>query len=61
MRRSTQRIEDTIAPFDRFVRAERDRLTTQHDQLQALDDAINNLQRQLTNTAYQSDATPAAG
>ncbi len=35
MRRSTQRIEDTIAPFDRFVRAERDRLTTQRDQLMA--------------------------
>lgn len=55
MRRSTQRIEDTIAPFDRFVRAERDRLTTQRDQLMALDEAINTLQRQL------SSAEPAAG
>jgi small GTP-binding protein len=55
MRRSTQRIEDTIAPFDRFVRAERDRLTAQRDQLLALDQAINTLQRQLAGV----EAAPA--
>jgi hypothetical protein len=47
MRRSTQRIEDTVAPFDRFVRAERDRLTTQRDRLQALSTQIDTLQRGL--------------
>jgi hypothetical protein len=50
MRRSTQRIEDTIAPFDRFVRAERDRLTAQRDRLMTLDESISNLQRQLSVT-----------
>lgn len=47
MRRSTQRVEDTIAPFDRFVRAERDRLVKQQSQLQTLDETIDSLQRQL--------------
>jgi len=52
MRRSTQRIEDTIAPFDRFVRAERDRLTAQRDQLQDIATRIDTLQRGLdTSTA----------
>jgi len=47
MRRSTQRIEDTIAPFDRFVRAERDRLTGQQSMLNQLAAEIRDLQRQL--------------
>lgn len=51
MRRSTQRIEDTIAPFDRFVRSERDRLTTRQKTLQELSAAVNDLTRQLEPTA----------
>lgn len=47
MRRSTQRIEDTIAPFDRFVRSERDRLTTQRGQLEAISASVSELRRQL--------------
>jgi hypothetical protein len=47
MRRSAQRIEDTVAPFDRFVRAERDRLTTQQKALQDLSANVSDLIRQL--------------
>jgi small GTP-binding protein len=47
MRRSTQRIEDTIAPFDRFVRSERDRLTTRQKTLQDLSAEIVDLTRRL--------------
>jgi len=47
MRRGAQRIEDTIAPFDRFVRSERDRLTVQQTTLQDLSATISDLQRQL--------------
>ena len=48
MRRSTQRIEDTIAPFTRFVRAEEEKLSNQRDQLVELDTQINGLQSILT-------------
>ena len=47
MRRSTQRIEDTIAPFDRFVRSERDRLTKRQSSLQSLSGEISDLIRHL--------------
>jgi hypothetical protein len=47
MRRSSQRVEDTIAPFDRFVRSERDRLTTQQTTLQDLSARVSDLIRQL--------------
>lgn len=47
MRRSTQRIEDTIAPFDRFVRAERDRLSGQQETMQSLSATVSHLIRQL--------------
>jgi len=47
MRRGAQRIEDTIAPFDRFVRSERDRLTVQQTTLQDLSATVSDLQRQL--------------
>lgn len=47
MRRSAQRIEDTIAPFDRFVRSERDRLTNRQTTLQELSAAVSDLTRQL--------------
>ncbi|MCL4802915.1 MAG: dynamin family protein [Anaerolineae bacterium] len=48
MRRSTQRIEDTVAPFDRFVRSERDRLTSRQQVLQGLSATISDLTRQLS-------------
>jgi small GTP-binding protein len=47
MRRSTQRIEDTIAPFSRFVRAETDKLSGQQERLTNLERQIVELQRQL--------------
>ena len=47
MRRGAQRIEDTIAPFDRFVRAERDRLGKQQATLQELSATVADLQRAL--------------
>ena len=47
MRRGAQRIEDTIAPFDRFVRAERDRLGQQQKTLQELGATVSDLQRTL--------------
>ena len=47
MRRSTQRVEDTIAPFDRFVRSERDRLTRRQTALQSLSGEVSDLVRQL--------------
>ncbi len=47
MRRGAQRIEDTIAPFDRFVRAERDRLGKQQTTLQELGATVADLQRGL--------------
>ncbi|MDX1414048.1 MAG: dynamin family protein [Candidatus Promineifilaceae bacterium] len=48
MRRSTGRIEDTIAPFTRFIRAEEEKLALQQDQLQELEGQIGGLQQILT-------------
>lgn len=47
MQRSTQRIEETVAPFGRFVRAEQDRLTAQQAQLQSLSTQISDLMHQI--------------
>ena len=47
MRRSAQRVEDTIAPFARFVRSENDKLTEQYEQLNELEAHINGLRAQL--------------
>ena len=47
MRRSTQRIEDTVAPFARFVRAESDKLTVQHHALVEIEAHITGLQGQI--------------
>ncbi len=47
MRRGAQRIEDTISPFARFVRAESDKLTGQQTQLIELEAHIIGLQAQL--------------
>lgn len=47
MQRGAQRIEDTIAPFTRFVRAESDKLDAQQSQLIELEAHIVGLQAQL--------------
>jgi small GTP-binding protein len=47
MRRGAQRIEDTIAPFARFVRAETDRLTDLQERMVALEAHILGLQAEL--------------
>lgn len=47
MRRGTQRIEDTVAPFARFVRAENDKLTDRREQLVELEAHVVGLQAQL--------------
>ena len=47
MRRGAQRIEDTVAPFARFVRAENERLTAQRDELVEIEAHIVGLQAQL--------------
>ncbi|MBW7958598.1 MAG: dynamin family protein [Candidatus Promineofilum sp.] len=47
MRRSAQRVEDTIAPFDRFVRSEHSRLTSRQQALQDLSSTVSDLTRQL--------------
>jgi len=52
MRRSTQRIEDTIAPFTRFVRAEEEKLTAQQNELAELEAHIIGLQTILAKEAH---------
>lgn len=47
MRHSAERIEDTVAPFSRFVRSETDRIAGQRDQLRELKAHINDLQHSL--------------
>jgi hypothetical protein len=47
MRRSRQRIEDTVAPYDRFVRSEREKLERQQGALTELETDITGLRYQL--------------
>jgi small GTP-binding protein len=47
MRRSVQHIEDTIAPFARFVRAERGKIEKRQERLVELEAEIDALRRQL--------------
>lgn len=47
MRRAVQRIDDTVAPFSRFVRAEKERLERQESQLTDLETHIVGLKSQL--------------
>jgi hypothetical protein len=47
MRRSAQRIEDTVAPFARFVRAEQGKISAQRDRLDELEAHIIGLRAQL--------------
>ncbi len=44
MRRSAQRVEDTIAPFTRFVRAEEEKLAGQQERLSELEAQVSGLQ-----------------
>ncbi len=48
MRRGAERIEDTIAPFTRFVRAENDKLSSQKNELTDIEAHIVSVQAQLT-------------
>jgi len=47
MRRSAQRVEDTISPFSRFVRAENDKYSGQQTQLEELEAHLMGLQAHL--------------
>ncbi len=47
MRRGTQRIEDTVAPFGRFVRSENEKISSQRDELVELEAHVIGLQAQL--------------
>jgi hypothetical protein len=47
MRRATQRVEDTVAPYDRFVRAENERLSKEQNTLVELETQITGLRYQL--------------
>src|SRR5690606_26106154 len=47
MRRGTQRIEDTVAPFSRFVRSERAKVETRQEVLTELEAHILGLRRHL--------------
>ena len=47
IRRSTQRIEDTVAPYARFVQAEQEKLEKQQTELIELEAHITGLRNQL--------------
>lgn len=47
MRRSQQRLDDTVAPFSRFVRAERSKLEAQRTQLTILEEHLLGLHQQV--------------
>ena len=51
MRRSTARLEETIAPFTRFVRAEEAKLLAHQEQLRAIQSQMNGLQAMLDDAA----------
>lgn len=61
MRRGAQRIEDTVAPFARFVRAEHDKLSTHHHALVALEAHVMGLQAQLKLKEVAEEATVREG
>jgi len=56
MQRSTHRIEDTVSPFARFVRAESDKLTSQQNALVELEAHIIGLQAQLNLKAVAEES-----
>lgn len=47
MRRGAQRVEDVVAPFSRFVRAEREKIEVQREQLLEIEEQVVGLQRQV--------------
>jgi uncharacterized membrane protein YuzA (DUF378 family) len=47
MRRGVQRIEDAVAPYSRFIRAEKENIAHRQDQFKALESRIGGLQNQL--------------
>ncbi len=47
MRRGAQRVEDTVSPFARFVRAEKDKISQQQEALVELEAHLTGLQAQL--------------
>jgi hypothetical protein len=47
MRRRAQRVEDTVAPVARFVRAEKDKLEAEHDELSELGAHVTGIMRQM--------------
>ena len=51
MRRSTERLEDTISPFTRFVRAEEEKLLEQQTRLLEIESGIASLQANLSDEA----------
>lgn len=51
MRRSAQRVEDTVAPFARFVHAEKDKLEAEHDELSELEAHVTGIMRQMEEPA----------
>lgn len=55
MRRGTQRIEDTVAPFGRFVRAEYDKISQQRTALVELEAHLIGLQAQLQAAKSQTE------
>jgi small GTP-binding protein len=57
MRRSLQRIEDTIGPFARFVRSERAKIEERRDRLTELEGEIDTLRRQLQLEPQQTSSS----
>ncbi len=55
MRRSAQRIEDTVAPFSRFVRAQNEKYAGQREQLEELEAHVLGLQAQLKRTEMREN------
>jgi hypothetical protein len=47
LERSLQRIGEAIAPYTRFIRAERDRLTETRDELNRIQDGLNRIKAQI--------------
>ena len=56
MKRGAQRIEDTVSPFGRFVRAEHDKISGQNEALMELEAHIMGLQAQLKREDLQRSA-----
>lgn len=54
MKRSAQRVEDTVAPFSRFVRAQTDKYEKQQTQLEAIEAHIEGLQAHLQAESVKS-------